>query len=675
MLNEAGPAWAVEVVAAWARGRCTEEGAVVPHSEVLGVGRLCAMSTAEIKETARVHGGVALLRRPDSDEWRAWTANGSSTDTSNSASTSTSTRTDSDAGLLLAAIPHYFQDHWWQQQQQQDAATDDQLDPCVLNPVQQLVVSRLAQVVFDAQTAAGDSDWMDPMMCVAAFRAATGQAPSGPQDLQSVRQVWTAETARMRRQLRRSSRSTRVRADYRAVMEDDGTEASTAAEGRATGTKGGSGKRTRGTAESPSKQARAAPIAELIDASGWIVRADGRPDAALVVRAAGFVPLVFPRTNGEPSHCLTDPRSSRQQWQTRGQAVLEFATDGFPAPVNPDAWLQRQRDKYVECLTKALHCRSVDVANVVQNSGCRSWDPFGAAHCLGCVQRKADCYCRFRHVRMGSRITAVLANGKSVTRYLLVPLFCDEEQTPRRSQLLVSPLRVPGWCQDLGFVGNPDSPSSLSSLSSFSDSGSGLELAENSHRNAGNRCRQAPGVDEWAEFYNLLMTASTLQPTLDMISGLVVDDDSVPAENVIEYPAHPRLGCSSAPCVRRVMASGNRQFCDVCSASIMGAYYACAMCWIEMCPQCFVEWDDSGIEARVLDHDRAIGVPPIALCKRFCRDYGQLRGAALHQRRQFLRVSLVSAADVAAVAQKVHEVVRFWPSLAANVDCSGPVNA
>ncbi|KAJ2796014.1 hypothetical protein H4R21_004879, partial [Coemansia helicoidea] len=473
MLNEAGPAWAVEVVAAWARGRCTEEGAVVPHSEVLGVGRLCAMSTAEIKETARVHGGVALLRRPDSDEWRAWTANGSSTDTSNSAGTSASnsasasTRTDSDAGLLLAAIPHYFQDHWWrqqQQQQQQDAATDDQLDPCVLNPVQQLVVSRLAQVVFDAQTAAGDSDWMDPMMCVAAFRAATGQAPSGPQDLQSVRQVWTAETARMRRQLRRSSRSTRVRADYRAVMEDDGTEASTAAEGRATGTKGGSGKRTRGTAESPSKQARAAPIAELIDASGWIVRADGRPDAALVVRAAGFVPLVFPRTSGEPSHCLTDPRSSRQQWQTRGQAVLEFATDGFPAPVNPDAWLQRQRDKYVECLTKALHCRSVDVANVVQNSGCRSWDPFGAAHCLGCVQRKADCYCRFRHVRMGSRITAVLANGKSVTRYLLVPLFCDEEQTPRRSRLLVSPLRVPGWCQDLGFVGNPDSPSSLSSL-------------------------------------------------------------------------------------------------------------------------------------------------------------------------------------------------------------------
>ncbi|KAJ2710414.1 hypothetical protein H4R19_003754 [Coemansia spiralis] len=677
MTDECCAAWAVEVVAAWARGYCAEDGATIPHSEVLNLGRLCGMATAELQETARVHGGFVLQQRPGSDEWQVSAPNETIAQFSASASDV------SDAARLLAAIPHYLQDHWWQQQQQQEPSPGR----CVLSSAQQLVVSRLAQVVFDAQTATGDGDGLDPMMCVAAFRAATGRAPSGPADLHCVRQVWVAEAARMHRQLRRSSRATRVRVDYRDIIDGGGQGARGATEKRAAvsgAARSGGEKRARGAPET------ATPIAAQIDASGEIVRvktADNRPDAALVVRAAGFVSLVFPRMEHEPPHCLTDPRVSKQQGRTRrqAQAVHEFATDGFPVPIDPSQWLQLQRSKYAKWLLKALSCQSVTVANEVQNRRCYIWEPFGAAMCRGCVARKSDCYCRFNNVRMTTTIAIVLASGESVTRYLLAPIFCDEKRTAKSYRMQVSPLRVPDWCRSPGTMGSTDS---LSSLSDLGGGGSSTESEEDyddddvcKGRGGGGRggrsrhChRRKP--DEWPEFYSLLMMATTLQPALDAIRPLVDDDEHVLADGSIEYPPHPQLGCSGAPCVRRLQVPGLRQFCDVCSTSIMGAHYMCAVCAVEICPQCYAEWDDSDVETRVVDHDQGCAALPIALCKRLGRSGSRLRGAALHQRRQFLRVSLVSMADVDAVAQKTREMAAwFQDSLMADVDCGGPVSA
>ncbi|KAJ1727920.1 Lysine-specific demethylase 3B, partial [Coemansia biformis] len=525
---------------------------------------------------------------------------------------------------------------------------------------------RLVRVAFDAQAAADDGDLLDPMMCVAAFRIATGRAPSGPPDLQCVRRVWVAEMTRLRQGVRRSSRSTRAMVDYSIGNEltslQPGVANSSAAAAKRLAAGGerkkSTGKRARAEQSSTAQSDATVSIAEQINASGEALRvktADNRPDAALLVREDGFIPLVFPRMNNEPPHCLADPRASKQLGKTRRQvqAVHEFAVDGFPVPLHPDRWLQQQREKYCQWLMDTVRCRSVTVENEVQ-------DP-----------RQSNCYCRFRAVRLVTTITMILSSGESVTRYLLVPIFCDEKNADKSTRLLVSPLSIPACCVDQGFGGIGDS---LSSSSSSSSSSSDVDI-DGSGGSRDRKRRSEQQDEEWADFYNLLTTASTLQVALDAIRGLIGDDVYGPADDGLEYLAHPQLGCSGAPCVRRAMAPGNRQFCDICATSILGAHYACSGCWLELCPRCFAEWDDSAVERRVVDLDQGEAAPRISMCKRLGRAGGRLRAAALHQRQQFLRVSLLSVADVDAVAQKTQEMIRLCGTLMCDVDCGGLVSA
>ncbi|KAJ2023945.1 hypothetical protein GGI06_001204 [Coemansia sp. S85] len=195
--------------------------------------------------------------------------------------------------------------------------------------------------------------------------------------------------------------------------------------------------------------------------------------------------------------------------------------------------------------------------------------------------------------------------------------------------------------------------------------------------------------DKWGEFYRLLLTAPTLLLYLNSVSATTVERPDATPETSLEYGVHPEHGCSAMPCIYRTISSGFRQSCDVCATSITSVCFTCCLCGTEMCVGCFAEWDDSGVDRRVLVFDRQSSKdspdPDDAgswanrnnRCKIFNGNGDlSLRLRTQHQKRQFFRVSQFTAADIRQVLDKANNVLflkKFCPPMK-RITCAGVIN-
>ncbi|KAJ2240872.1 hypothetical protein GGH98_005808, partial [Coemansia sp. RSA 454] len=97
----------------------------------------------------------------------------------------------------------------------------------------------------------------------------------------------------------------------------------------------------------------------------------------------------------------------------------------------------------------------------------------------------------------------VLNNGEEFVRYLLVPMF-ESVSHKNMSKLIVAPLAIPAPLAENGDEHND--------VDLYSSSNDGYD-------------RKPAG---WSTFYNMFMTAGTLQPTLDMLSKVLGPSDEIP---------------------------------------------------------------------------------------------------------------------------------------------------
>ncbi|KAJ1785099.1 hypothetical protein LPJ59_006217, partial [Coemansia sp. RSA 2399] len=178
----------------------------------------------------------------------------------------------------------------------------------------------------------------------------------------------------------------------------------------------------------------------------------------------------------------------------------------------------------------------------------------------------------------------------------------------------------------------------------------------------------------WGEFYMIHAAAAGLlcQLTYELCTTASADPKPTTA---VTYKAHPALKCSAAPLVLCRAAADSRQLCDVCTASILCAYYTCCMCAMEICVQCFTEWDDTkaGRRTRPLVAKTMNSLPRILRCKHIGRNRQAGSFSAIHLKPQFVRVSTVSPEDIRGIAAKARSVLVLGGMLGdpEAFDCGG----
>ncbi|KAJ2824840.1 hypothetical protein IWW50_003137, partial [Coemansia erecta] len=629
---------------------------------------ICHMSLADMQTLVEQRLGLCLKKH--SEDQTSWKLDGKD-------ETPRTHVEVSGLGKLIASFPRVL--HW------QPAAGDD-AEEYTLDSEQQATVQKLARVAFAAAPeatridASCTDDLLDPMGAVSVFHMAVGRQAESMVQVESVRSEWAAEVDRLRVRAaqkvgqvsstpgRRSTRVTPAREPGFYDIRINGSAADSplprkvGARGRRV-PKGVTGSDADAELPNPKRAKKSsAAIQDEITASNEIIRvhaANNRPDASHLVRIRDYVPLILPTTPEEPSHAIVEPRVIKHLKKNRHQTqeMHEYAISGFPAPVDPERWLAQQRLKYVDWLQQAAGCTSVMMENDLQERVCISSAPYGSPMCRGCITRQTDTHCMFKNVRLVTRLHAVLNNGEEFTRYLLVPMFTSEPQAAKY-KLVVAPLAIPAPLSVSAPLSNDNDDES--------SSGSFYEDEE--------KIRVAKAAD-WPTFYNMLMTARTLQPALEMISRVLGPSDEEPiyVGDSPLYGVHPELGCSTAPCVYRALSPGSRQVCDTCHTSILSTYYSCAMCAQEVCPRCFAEWDDSSTDVRVIDPSGISGGAAAAYsfdsCKRIAR-IGKPKAAALHKRQQFIRISQFVRNDMERVREKISKVLEF-EHMSATIDCGG----
>ncbi|KAJ2860363.1 nuclear pore complex subunit [Coemansia aciculifera] len=402
-------------------------------------------------------------------------------------------------------------------------------------------------------------------------------------------------------------------------------------------------------------------IQELLVDEGVVVQADSLNNCPIVdeMAATPFVPIMFQALNDEPAHYIVDSREkpgTKMMNQTQG--FHEYGVDGFPVPVVPERWLEHQRRKYKQWCDSVEDCENiqVQVSNLIESFSCMRSPVQGPLMCRGCVTRQTDCPCRFRYIRVVTKLEVVVGNKPKLTRYIVAPMFASQADSASTS-LIVKPAPVSRVIGDLA----------------SGSSGGGDATAQ----------------AEWSELYSLYMTAPTLLHALDIVSPIIAENSSVTPLTSVKHGVLPEYGCSAAPCVYRDISPGFRQSCDMCATSIMSVCFTCCMCATEMCVGCFSEWDDEGADPRVSQgkginkgaghktDDGSNGARRYSYCKQF-NGTGDLslRLHAQHKKRQFVRLSQFSAADIHQVLEKVRSVVGLdatYPEFN-RISCAGVIS-
>ncbi|KAJ2830773.1 hypothetical protein GGI24_001825 [Coemansia furcata] len=395
-------------------------------------------------------------------------------------------------------------------------------------------------------------------------------------------------------------------------------------------------------------------IQDLLASEGIVVRMDSlcndRSLEQLV--ATPFVPIVFRALNIEPAHYIVDyHKAPGSKIPNQVQGFHEYGVDGFPVPVVPERWLSHQRRKYKQWCGSVADCKEVHVANSTDVSTCQSSSVYGLSMCCDCITRQENRQCRFRWIRVITRLDIVASNNSMVRRYIVAPMFTSQADGATTS-LIVTPTSHYLTVHELD----------------------------------GDRDDDSTTPAEWSEFYALYMTAPTLFQVLDVIVPTTVEHAEVTLSTSLEYSVLPVYGCSVAPCVYRSISPGFRQLCDICATSIMSVCFTCCMCATEMCVCCFSEWDDDNDELRVSLSNGPVNSntdDSIARARRLshCKIFNgssklNLRLQAQHKKRQFIRVSQFSAADIHQVLEKVHGIIHLgtlYPQLE-TISCTGVIS-
>ncbi|KAJ2067638.1 hypothetical protein GGI08_001278 [Coemansia sp. S2] len=375
-------------------------------------------------------------------------------------------------------------------------------------------------------------------------------------------------------------------------------------------------------------------IQDTLANEGVVVQAeslDSWPSMAELA-ATPFLPIMVRASNDEPAHYIVNSRAaSGAAMANQAQGFPEYGVDGFPVPVVPERWLGRLGAKFTRWREGVSDCEEVRVSNSAEASTCQSSSVQGPAMCRGCVTRQTDCPCRFRSIRVNTRLDVTMRDSSKFTRYIAAPMFASQVDSASMA-LVVKPAPVSLVMGELsGEDGSATTPAG------------------------------------WSELYSLFTTAPTLLKALGVIASVIVEDSSTTPLTSLEYGVLPGYGCSAAPCIYRTISPGFRQVCDMCATSIMSVCFTCCMCATEMCVDCFSEWGDKRVKQRVSltktmgkADDGSSWARRFSYCKSF-NGTGELsvRLHSQHKKCQFMRVSQFSAADINQVMEKVKSVVSL----------------
>ncbi|KAJ2649015.1 hypothetical protein IWW40_003426 [Coemansia sp. RSA 1250] len=594
------PAWSSNVALAWAQQQHAEP---IADAEVQQLCKLCDLTTNQLQQLIEANLNTRLTF---DEENTAWKLIG---DIKEARVTELS--------KLIATFPRFLS--WTDTAEPVDELSSDQ----------RATVVKLARMTFAAASESiridtRNTDLLDPMTAVAVHKLATGKQADAMGQLQQIREIWSAEVAKLR------ERTLKKLARFSGVPERRSKRSAQPATGfykiKANLSDDEAGKRLKDIPAPKRARQSAEDIQSTITATKEIIRVNtpsNRPDTAYLVRIRDFIPLVLPETDQEPSHAIVEPRVVKSIGKSRHQvqSLWEYAIDGYPAPVDAERWLALQRQKYLEWLQTAAGCKSVTIENVMQLRPCLHTDPYGAPLCRGCLGRQADMYCAFRDIRVFTKMHAVLSNGEEFTRFIMAPMFTSDAKAAKH------------------------------------------KLKDSSSEN-------------WSDFYILLMTARTLQHSLDMISRVLCNADEQPIYNGTVFGEHPVLKCSSMPCIYRALTPKSRQFCDICHTSVLSTYFACSMCMQEVCPQCFAEWDSSQQLDKRVYHLKAqllLSEPARQIYR--CKRYGRAaKPVAFHKQQQFIRISQFTREDVQHVQSKVQQVLAH-EHMMPTIDCCGKLDA
>ncbi|KAJ1762079.1 hypothetical protein LPJ69_002871, partial [Coemansia sp. RSA 1752] len=341
----------------------------------------------------------------------------------------------------------------------------------------------------------------------------------------------------------------------------------------------------------------------------------------------------------EPAHTLVKPR---EQFSIT-QAKFEYTCDDFSTPVDPALWKNFQQKKYARWAHIHPTCARAEVRLIPQHTGCASTNMINQPQCRACIGRVGGKRCQFINIRYATQLVIELTDGTSAMRYLICPAFRSQnEKAPAIRQPVMS-IILPEDCV-------------------------------------------VDGDDSWIEFHILCQTVSSIKSLLrrelavvrdvqvtalrGVSSGTITfhDTDPLPQAEVDESgnPLHPLYRCAPSPCILRKMAFGVHQKCEICTVPIFSAHFTCCMCMQQVCINCFSEWNDSDIVERCTSFEKGHKVQTdstsgLGYCKRYtCLDDGKtITYSTKHKKRQFVRVSHFSDAELEMMMRKVNRIVQY----------------
>ncbi|KAJ2482699.1 putative JmjC domain-containing histone demethylation protein 2C [Coemansia sp. RSA 2131] len=341
----------------------------------------------------------------------------------------------------------------------------------------------------------------------------------------------------------------------------------------------------------------------------------------------------------EPAHTLVKPR---EQFSIT-QAKFEYTCDDFSTPVDPALWKNFQQKKYARWAQLNPTCARAEVRLIPQHTGCASTNMINQPQCRACIGRVGGKRCQFINIRYATQLVLELTDGTSAMRYLICPAFRSQnEKAPAIRQPVMS-IILPEDCV-------------------------------------------VDGDDSWIEFHILCQTVSSIKSLLrrelavvrdvqvnalrGVSSGTVTfhDTDPLPQAEVDENgnPLHPLYKCAPSPCILRKMTFGVHQKCDICTVPIFSAHFTCCMCMQQVCTDCFSEWNDSDIVERCTSFEKGNKgqtdcTSGLGYCKRYtCLNDGKtITYSTKHKKRQFVRVSHFSDAELEMMMRKVNRIVQY----------------
>ncbi|KAJ1822829.1 hypothetical protein LPJ56_000518 [Coemansia sp. RSA 2599] len=357
---------------------------------------------------------------------------------------------------------------------------------------------------------------------------------------------------------------------------------------------------------------------------------DFRP-TPLQIQRTPFVPLVFSSSQELPVFWMLEPVI--KPFDPTMGSQLNMTSDRFALPMDFGLWMAAQQKLWHAWKAANPEVSAVRLSRIVQLSTCQK--SFQQSMCRNCVSRQADQPCLYKGIRVAIELTFEMRHEResnAVTRLIYAPAFASAEPMPLR-------LRKVSFDPYMDPVGTL-----------------GME-------------RQEVCTDQWAAFYCALHAAPLLIERLQRLLELAEDSPQIES---VEYQAHPRIGCSSQPCVVRPPAPYSRQLCDACKGELFGLYYMCCCCVREICHSCLSSWpDDSAAidDGRFFKEQQAAkAAPAVVNC---CSTMKVLRGGTRHVRRQHMRFIHWPAEDLQRVADHAHAIMKKVAMLGRAVDAGG----